>query len=66
MLIILFIQEIHAHSLKKEQYLNRLIMSNKIEILTIILAYNEEQNIRRAIHSAKKISKSMSAKISKN
>ena len=32
-------------------------MSNKIEILTIILAYNEEQNIRRAIHSAKKISK---------
>ena len=32
-------------------------MSNKIEILTIILAYNEEQNIRRAIHSVKKISK---------
>ena len=32
-------------------------MSNKIEFLTIILAYNEEQNIRRAIHSAKKISK---------
>ena len=32
-------------------------MSNKIEILTIILAYNEEQNIRRSIHSAKKISK---------
>ena len=32
-------------------------MSNKIEILTIILAYNGEQNIRRAIHSAKKISK---------
>ena len=32
-------------------------MSNKIEFLIIILAYNEEQNIRRAIHSAKKISK---------
>ena len=32
-------------------------MSNKIEILTIILAYNGEQNIRRSIHSAKKISK---------
>ena len=31
-------------------------MSNKIEILTIILAYNEEQNVRRDIHSAKKIS----------
>ena len=32
-------------------------MSNKIENLTIVLAYNEEQNIRRTIHSAKKISK---------
>ena len=37
-------------------------MSNKIEILTIILAHNEEQNIRRAIHSAKKISKTIFSK----